>query len=266
MLVHGREAILALASGCQIQRLSDVNGWHVDLWEMDETDVDAAVDAYNALLAGGATPSVLALLNEAGLDLSRYLVEDESKEDITRADLTELTAAASLMAAPGCDVDTMQMPNVPKMSRRKSDSGFDVSTVILRDDLAEDVDLQDGERLTIASVKHTVAGSAGSMRWKLVHSLSSELTQQYVTTQLRVLNGQLQREGRAKGVASRIYYFTRDFPRPDIVNLFAIGVVDSDLKDDLAHHVGLLPDIGKSERTFRMIALPGLRTVHERCA
>jgi hypothetical protein len=266
MLVHGREAVLALARGCQIQRLSDVNGWHVDLWEMDEANVDAAVDAYNALLAGGATPAVLALLNETGLDLNRYLVEDESKEEITRADLTELTAAASLVAAPGCDVDTMQMPNVPKMARRKSDSGFDVSAVILRDELAEDVDLQDGERLTIASVKHTVGGSAGSMRWKLVYSLSSELTHQYVTTQLRVLNGKLRREGRTKAAASRIYYFIRDFPRPDIVNLFAIGVVDSDLKHDLTHHVELLPDIGKSERTFRMVVLPGLRTVHERCA
>src|SRR5579872_6125262 len=104
MLVHGRGAVLALASGCLIQRLSDVNGWHVDMWEMDEADVDAAVDAYNELLAGGATPAVLALLNETGLDLNRYLIdEDESKEDITRADLSELTAAASLVAAPGCD-------------------------------------------------------------------------------------------------------------------------------------------------------------------
>jgi hypothetical protein len=267
MLVHGRDAILALADRCRIQAFDGLNGWHVDLWEMDEADVDAAIDVYRAVLAGGATDAVVALLNESGLDLNRYLInEDGDKEDITRADLTELTAAASLVAAPGYDVDRMQMPNVPKMSRRKSESGLDITVVNLRDDLAADVDLQDGEQLTIGSVKHSVGESAGSMRWKLVDSLSGhELTHAYMTDQLRVLNGQLIKEGRSKASAARIYLFLRDFPHRDVVRLFAVGVVDPDLKGDLAHHVELLPDIGRSERTFRMILLPGIRTVHERC-
>jgi len=267
MLAHGRDALLTLAGRSRIQALNDVNGWHVDTWEMDEAAVDAAVDVYAAVLAGGATDAVLALLGETGLDLNKYLIdEDEDKEDITRADLTELTAAASLAAVPGYDVDMMRMPNVPKMSRRKSESGLDITVISLRDDLADDVDLQDGERLTIVSVKHSVSGSAGGMRWKLVDSLSErELSHPYMTSQLRVLNGQLLQEGHTRTSAARIYYFMRDFPRHDAVSLFAVGVVDPDLKDNLAHHVELLPDVGKSDRTFRMILLPGIRTVHERC-
>ena len=205
MLVHGREAVLTLAGRCQVQSRADVNGWHVDLWEMTEPDLDAAVYVYNEVLAGAATPTVLALLDEAGIDLKRYLNDQVgSKDDITRADLTELTAAASLVAAPGCDVDMMQMPNVPKMSRRKSESGFDITVVGLRDDLGEEVELQDGERLIIASVKHSVGRSAGGMRWKLVESLTTELTHPYLSDQLRVLNGQLIREGHTKAFASRI--------------------------------------------------------------
>jgi len=267
MIVHGRDELLALASRCRIQTLDDVNGWHVDMWEMDNADVNAAVDVYSAVLSGGATDTVLALLMEKGLDLMKYLIDaEESKEDITRADLTELTAAASLLANPACDIDSMWMPNVPKMSRRKSESGLDISVVNLLDDLGEEVDLQDGERLDIGSVKHSVAGSAGNMRWKLVDSLSdNELSHAYLSAQLRVLNAHLLQEGRTRADAGRIYYFMRDFPRLGAVDLFAIGVTDPKLKDDLAHHIRLLPNMTKSQRTFRMILLPGLNNVHERC-
>jgi hypothetical protein len=224
-----------------------------------------AVAAYDAVLAGGATDPVLALLGEAGINLDAYLIHaDASKEDITGADLT---AAASLVAVPGYEIDTMRMPNVPKMSRRKSESGLDVTVVNLRDDLSDGVHLQDGERLTIASVKHAVGDSAGGMRWKLVDSLSdTELGHVYLASQLRVLNVQLRSEGRSAQCAARVYLFMRDFPRLGAVDWYAVGITDPDLTDDLIHHVQRLPDIGKGNRNFRMIFLPGLRTVHERCA
>jgi hypothetical protein len=268
MIVHGREELLELASQCEVQQLTDVNGWHVDRWDMDDGHVQAAVATYAAVLGGGATDPVLALLSEAGIDLDAFLIDaDDSKEDITRADLTELAAAASLLAAPGYEIDMMRMPNVPKMSRRKSESGLDVTLVNLRDDLSDGVDLQDGEQLTIASVKHTVGGSAGGMRWKLVDSLSdAQLGHVYLASQLRVLNAQLRSEGQSAKCAARVYLFMRDFPRLGAVDLYAVGVTDPDLVDDLIHHVQRLPGIGKGKRTFRMIFLPGLRTVHDRCA
>jgi len=266
MLAHGADEIVALAARCLIEQQHDVNGWHVDIWTMDDEDVDAAIAVYAAVLSGGATDPVLALLAEDGLDLNTYLYdEDQGKGDITRADVTELTAAASIVADPGCDIDLMHMPNVPKMSRRKSDSGFDIAIVNLKDQANAD-DLEVGERLDVVSVKHTIDSSAGGMRWKLVDSLSDrELSHAYITTQLRVLNGRLRQEGRTKESAARIYYFLRGFPNSPSVGLFAVGVADPGLRDDLAHHVDLLPDAGNSERTFRMILLPGLRTLQDRC-
>ena len=130
----------------------------------------------------------------------------------------------------------------------------------LRDDVdPNQTDLQGNERLTIASVKHTVGNSAGGMRWKLVDSLSDgELSHVYLAGQLRVLNAQLRTEGQSVQCAARVYLFMRDFPRLGAVNLYAVGVTDPDLTDDLIHHVQRLPVIGKEDRTFRMIFLPGL--------
>ena len=267
MLVHGRTEIVALAEHCVIVVGDDSNGWHVDAWRMDDDDVAGAVAVYAAVLGGGVTDPVVALLEEEGLDLEALLIDTKhGKDDITRSDLTELAAAASLVAAPGCDIDRMHMPNVPKMSRRKSDSGVDIFVAILSQD-ADLNELQADEGLTIVSVKHTIDDkSAGGMRWKLADSLSNrELSIPYLASQLRVLNARMRQEGLAIGPAARIYLFLRDFPDHNIVDLFAIGVVDPDLEDDLSHQIELLPEADQSNRTFRMILMPGLRNVHERC-
>ena len=257
---------MGLAGQCVIAPPTAVNGWDVDAWEMDELDVDAAISVYSAILQGGATDPVMVLLTESGIDLSEALIDAEHrKDDITRSDLTELTAAASLIAVPGCDIDSMYMPNVPKMSRRKSDSGVDIFVAYLRES-AEGDDLHNDEYLTIASVKHSIDNSTSGMRWKLVNSLSErELSIPYLATQLRVLNARLRQEGYIEEDAARIYLFLREFPNPDRVDLFAIGVVEPALEDDLTHHVTLLPSASQAGRSFRMIFLPGLNTIHQRC-
>ena len=267
MISHGRDEILALASRADIATLADVSGWHVDVWHLDNADVDASIDLYTAVLEGGATDPVVALLADSGLDLEALLLDDEkSREEITRSDMTELIAAASLVAEPGCDIDKMQMPNVPKMSRRKSDSGIDILVVDIREDAHDDEDLSDDEYLIIASVKHTIDDSTSGMRRKLAESLSSkELGVGYLTSQLRVLNARLQQHGLRRGSAARVYLFIRDFPHPERIYLYAIGVADPALERDLTHHLELLPDAGKSRRTFRMIFVPELNTIHERC-
>jgi hypothetical protein len=266
VLVHGRDEVLALADRCEVVSRTPVNGWKIDAWHMDEADVEAAIDIYNAVLTGGATEAVVALLSEAGMDLVSLLSDDQnSKDDITRADLCELTAAASLVADPACDVDLIHMPNVPKMSRRKSDSGVDIFVAQLEDESLDD--LHPGEHLTVVSVKHSIdSESTGGMRWKLSESLSDrELTTAYITAQLRVLHARLVQGGLSTETASRVYLFLRAFPDPETVSLFAMGIVDPDLQSDLEHHVQLLPASPDSDRTFRMIFMPGLRSVHERC-
>ena len=160
MIVHGRDEILALAQRANIVGLADTNGWHVDAWRMNDADVDASIRVYAAVLGGGATDPVIALLADSELDLEALLLDEEqSKEEITRSDLTEMIAAASLVAVPGCAIDKMLMPNVPKMSRRKSDSGIDIFVADIREDASDDDDLSDDEYLTIASVKHTIDDS-----------------------------------------------------------------------------------------------------------
>jgi hypothetical protein len=266
MLAHGRDELIALAEQCVISCLPEVNGWKVDAWDMDDSHVELAIQVYAAVLAGGTTDPVIALLADSGIDLTEALNDAEhSKDDITRSDLTELTAAASMIAEPGCNVDYIYMPNVPKMSRRKSDSGVDIFVAVLRKAAGVD-DLYNDEFLTVASVKHSIDHSTGGMRWKLADSLSArELSIPYMATQLRVLNARLQQEGFAREEASRVYIFLRDFPQPSNVDLFAIGVVEPDLRDDLAHHITLLPTSPHPGRTFRMIFLPGLTDVHLRC-
>lgn len=267
MLVHGRQEILALSERCDISPQAEVRGWHVDIWHLDEADVNASVGAYNAVLAGGVTDPVLALLSKAEVDLNKLLIdENHDKADITRSDLTEFAAAASLIVSPGCNIDEMHMPNIPKMSRKKSDSGLDVAVVTLDEAATDSEDLNETEHLTIASVKHTVDTTSGGMRWKLVDSLSDrELSYSYLTSQLRVLNGRLRQEGMSGQLAARIYLFLRDFPRMRSVDLFAIGVVDIDLESDLLHQIEMLPDADRENRSFRGILLPGLRRIHERC-
>ena len=153
MLAHGKSEVEALAARCSVTELDDVNGWRVDVWNMDDLDVDGAVAIYESVLEGGASDSIIELLAEGGMDLNALLT-DTGKDDITRSDITELTAAASLVSTLGCDVDRMYMPNVPKMSRRKSDSGIDIFVVLVNTSHAAAEELEDGEHLTIASVKH----------------------------------------------------------------------------------------------------------------
>jgi len=267
MISHGRDELVSLAARCFIDHLPEVNGWQLDRWTLDAGAVDDAVALYAAVLAGGATDPVVDLLAASGLDLTALLNDAQhSKDDITRSDLTELTAAASLVADPGCDPDQMHMPNVPKMSRRKSDSGVDIFVVQVRE-APDSQDLTDGEHLTVASVKHSVdPKSASGLRWKLDDSLTpGQLSAPYLTSQLRVLNARLRQEGLNSRSASRVYLFLRDFPQPDKVDLFAMGVVDPDLQDNLNHQVQLLPRVHGGNSRFRMILLPGLRDIDKRC-
>jgi hypothetical protein len=84
---------------------------------------------------------------------------DGSRDLVTRADLCELAAAASLLAADGWRGDRLMMPNIPKASRRRSESGFDaMSTTLLPEGAGE---VAEGELLLLASVSDR--GQAGTV-------------------------------------------------------------------------------------------------------
>lgn len=201
-------------------------GWDVTVWRMDADDVARAVAAYRALLAGAVGATTATLLLEDGIDLDELMIEGPANEQITRADVMELVAAASMIAADGCHVDRMHMPNVPKMARGKSDSGIDVIDVRL--DPAGSADqLGEQERLVIGSVKHTTSDSSSQMRYGLATSLGKkELSISYMARQLRVIHHHLIAQGAPPATADRIMLFLRDFYDTQSVRLVAVGCVD----------------------------------------
>lgn len=266
MIVHGATELVALSRRCNVITLEPVNGWDTEIWELDTDDVAAAITVYRAVLRGAATDPVVALLADYGIDLTA-LLEDapSSKDDITRADITELIAAASMLASDGWSVGDLYMPNVPKMSRRKSENGVDIFGVRLQH-LPSEKDLGADEALSVASVKHTIEGSSAGMRWKLAQSLDGkQLSPAYMTQQLRVLNGHSRREGYSVEAASRVYMFLRGFATAEGTDILGVGVVDPKLKDDLAHHITLLPESPSGHRTFRQILVPDLANLANRC-
>jgi hypothetical protein len=264
MLSHARAELQALADGCELEDHGEVQGWPLSIWRLTEDDADAAVAAYAALLSTDVGETVTDVLNASGIDLDALLYDADGKDDITRADLTELAAAATMIAYDDCDADRMHMPNVPKMSRRRSDSGLDVVDILLTDDMDAE-DLLNGERLVITSVKHTISDSSGGMRYALAKSLIEELTPSYLASQLRALNGRLRQEGLDGRLANRIFLFLRDFHKSEFVKLIAVGATSPQIEDDAKHHATLLPLQNDSRKIYRILLMPGIETIHEKC-
>lgn len=118
----------------------------------------------------------------------------------------------------------------------------------------------------MASVKHSITKqSTAGIRGKLDASVNADLTIPYLTHQLRVLNGRLQQEGYTEPSAARVYLFLDRLDDPDTVDVFAVGVVAPDLENDFKHHVELLTGAVAGNRNFRIVLMPGLRKIHERC-
>lgn len=270
MLPHGTAELAVLAGQCAVTSLSPINGWDVDLWNMTTEDVDRAVDVYNAVHAAGITaqdPVVTKLVGK-GIDVLHLLAAPAQGLDlVTRSDVAEYAAAASVIATDGFTDYTMQMPNIPKMSRRKSDSGVDVFDIKL--DPAEPATstiLHVGEQLGLASVKHTTTNDAAPLRLNLQNSISHkhELSQSYLMAQLRFVHGRLVAEGMAHDQAVRTFLFMDDFPDPAHVGLYGIAVVDPGLRDDMVYQMKNLPTVTGGHK-FRIITFPDLENVQDRC-
>lgn len=271
MLPHGTGKLSALAAQCSTTAVVSVNGWDVDVWDMTASDVDLAVDVYNEVLAADKTPTdpVIAKLSSQGVDLLKLLgAPGTGLELVTRADIAECAAAASVIAEDGYLTTSMLMPNIPKMARRKSDSGVDVFDVKLASPAAgPDAPLGAGERLGLTSVKHTLsAGAAGRLRLDIQYSMSPkvDLSQTYLAAQLRVVEGRLRDGGMPAADAGRVFFFLPDFPDETWVAMCGVAVVDPSLRADMVDQMKNLPTVAGGHK-FRIVTFPDLANVHTRC-
>lgn len=263
MLPHGHAELVLLASHCETAPSVSTGGWIIDAWTMSEQAVEAAVEVYRAVLLGDRATQTRDLLAEQGIDLDALLMGDSSKDDITRSDVTELMAAASVAARNSWDPKLFHMPNVPKMARKKSDSGIDVMAAKL--DANGGPTLGPEERLLFVSVKHSVDETTKGLRWKLERSVSEmDLTPAYVAQQLRVLKGRLQSEGVPENVAERVWQFIQHIWDEEKVDHVAVGVADFRMEADFEHHIGLLPAT-LSAKHFRAVYVPELRELASKC-
>jgi hypothetical protein len=264
-IVHARDELLALASACNCTTPRTIAGWSVDDWVLTPDDIDAAIATYEAVLTGGATPDAHAILAAAGVDLDALLKAPASAVDlVTRADVVELVAAAAHIGWDDWPVDPMQMPNIPKMARGKSDSGLDIATVTL--DGGTIGRLGQGDQLFVSSVKHVEGDNTTNLRYNLVHSVTTELTPVYMANQLRYLNGELLKAGVPDDVAGKVFLFLRNWPDFDHVHLHAVAGVAPTARTHLETQLkNNLPAVTSGRHGFRVLVIQELKTLHERC-
>jgi hypothetical protein len=214
---------------------------------------------YHALLAGGLDDQIANALEGHGIDALALLTDEGGARDvITRSDLTELAAAAAAIAVDDWPYETMTLPNVPKGSRARSESGIDVLSVALDVD-SESTELMEGETLYIGSVKHTI-DDPSDCRYKLARSVSpTDVTLPYIAHQLRILSGQLEMAG-ING--RRVYLFLRGFPDDDHVEVAITGAVDGALRAEFLAQMSHLPQV-TGRRRCRHLLFDDLEHLHD---
>jgi hypothetical protein len=269
MIPHGAQELLALARGCVSTNQRVIRGWEVDEWRMTEDDVARLADVYRAVLLGDTAASgsnIASLLEAQQVKLEALLLDDEGANDrVTRADAVELAGAASLLLADGWPPDTLHMPNVPTLSRAKSESGNDAMAVRLDDEAL--TELTSDELLYVASVKHTTASRTSDVRLKLVRSVTSpEMSTATMTRNLRVFTAWLKGKGLRQEQAERVYLFLRDWPDFNCVRIHAIAAIDLSQADDFESQLQQLPPVDRGTYRLRVLLIPDLATLHERLA
>lgn len=268
MIPHGADELKALANEISGSAESATDGGS-PLWRFDFTDshLDLLGTTYRAVLMADLEEELLSLIVEQDSTLAE-LLNQGARADITRSDATELAAAAALINANEWNVECMHMPNVPKMSRAKSDSGLDILDLRLMQGLSgSQQDLTDDEYLSIASVKHSILDDATPCVSKLKTSLGpTEFSAPYLATQLRVIHGRLLEAGWQPADAGRIFLFVRDFDTRPRIKIHGVAVVDSDVVADARPRLLRVLVACNDWEGAILIGIPHLKTLHERCA
>jgi hypothetical protein len=209
---------------------------------------------------------VIALLKADGVDTDQIFYDaDKGESDqlarLTRSDMVEIAAAASMLAQEQVAPTNLVMPNVPKGSRGQSVAGIDILAVVL-DPNGNPEHLESHEKLYIGSVKHTT-GDMGDLRRKLVSSVSEqELSFPYLAGQLRVLEGRLAERGIS---ARRVFLLLRVSPllHPAHIRIVAVGAVDLSLKSKLARHSAQLGSSEPELRRLRWLLIEDIANLHK---
>lgn len=195
MLPHISPALTSLSQFCEISENEPRNGWTIDVWELTDSSLASLDAVYKALIEPPELAGVIETLAADGVDLGAILfdapgADPDNLARVTRADLLELAAAASMVAVERVSISTMVMPNVPKGSRKQSSPGIDILAVQLKKE-GNPSQLEEGEFVYIGSVKHSTVGCA-DVRLDLDQSVSDEsLSVAYLGHQLRVMHGAL---------------------------------------------------------------------------
>jgi hypothetical protein len=267
VISHGADELLALARGgtCTNQRV--IRGWGIDEWRMTETDLVHLENVYRAVLLGDTAANdsnIASLLELQQVKLEALLLDDEGANDrLTRADAVELAGVASLLLADGWPPETLRMPNVPTLSRAKSESGNDAMAVRLDEEASGE--LTPDERLCVASIKHTIASRTSDVRLKLVRSVTSpEMTTATMARNLRPFTAWLKDRGMSQEQVERVYLFLRDWPDFNCVQIHAIAAIDVSQAEDFEIQLQQLPLVDAGTYRLRVLLIPDLANLHER--
>lgn len=256
-------AELVTLAAAEVVVEADVNGWSIDVWDMSGAALAALKDLYTSVITGDIEADLVDALDDDGIDVVALFYDErdtETRHRTTRADLSEFAAAAAWVAVNMWPLDTLHMPNMPKDSRDRSESGIDVMSLVL-DDGAHGAPLVDGEMLYVGSVKHTIS-DLGDLRRKLVNSIdsTSELTQAYMLRQLRVFVERLRERGIA---AQRAFLFLgEELSVPSRVMVALAGAADSALRVEYLEEIENLPQV-TADRCCRLLLIPNISDLQD---
>jgi hypothetical protein len=255
------DELLDLANAYAPQHQSVSAGWRKECWIIGGDADDALVRTYAGLLVPGNVEHVAEqLIENAGVDLGELLADAPGKAaKITRSDCAELAAAASHLAGDGWPIRTLHLPNIPKASRRRSDSGIDVMAAILDPAAEAGTQLGPNEAVLLSTVKSRQSAGKAAVA-AAVRSLDEFGDRVYLAQQLRVLTSVLDERG-IPGDVTRAYWV---LSQADRARPHAVAVTDAAVHPSVDTALRDLSD-ADGQTVIRGILIEDFESLADRC-
>lgn len=254
------EKLSQLAEACDTVAYPPIAGWTIDSWTLSPDAITRLRRVYVELINPTLEEELIAELRHGGIDVDELFSDAARARDVvTRADMTELAAGASLLEVERVPASHLELSNVPKRSRAASEHGLDcIGFLWIGDDT--DARWRSGEQLYLCSVKHTVA-DPDDLRAKLVESLEpKKLSHSYVLAELRVFVSRLDERGIR---ARRAYLALADYPNSTRITLMGIGAVGPAHNSAFLEGLRRLPPAHPARKHVRVLVIDGLDHLHE---